>query len=351
MTPDVHTFYTALGLDLPRWADVNASIRCFANPAAHNREDRTPSCSVHLISGAWKCHGCGAKGGAYDAAIHRGHTPTSAMDLLVACGLAKRDQPPYRHKDGAPAATLPVAPGATNRAHVHRTLQATDADISSWAQQLDHDRRLIRRLILERAWGPQAIKELDVGYDGERITIPIGNQHGQLRGVLRYDPFGTRTPKMLAIRGTRLGLIPHPDRDRRQHVVLVEGPPDLIAARSGGLAAIAVPGTAAWRAEWALLLRDRHVTVVMDCDPPGRNATAQIAHDLAGIAASVTVVDLDPKRQDGYDLSDHIRDRRRAARHRTGPRPVAWPIASLLEHLTVVPTPPSIHNPASGLHR
>ena len=89
----------------------------------------------------------------------------------------------------------------------------------------------------------------------------------------------------------------------------------------------------------------------MDCDPPGRNAAAQIANDLAGVAASVTVADLDPKRQDGYDLSDHIRDRRRAARHRAGPRPVAWPIASLLEHLTVVPTPPPTRNPTSGRHR
>ena len=229
--------------------------------------------------------------------------------------------------------------------------QSQASSISRWAQQLDHNRHLIRRLILERAWVPQAIKELDVGYDGEGITIPIRNQHGQLRGVLRYDPFGKRTPKMLAIRGTRLGLIPHPDRDRRQHVVLVEGPPDLIAARSAGLAAVAVPGTAAWRAEWAHLLKDRHVTVLMDCDPAGRNAAAQIADDLAGAAASVTVADLDPKRQDGYDLSDRIRDRIRTCRHRAEPRPVAWPIASLLEHLTVVPTAPSIRNPGRQLHR
>ncbi len=25
MTPDVHTFYSALGVDLPRWANLNAS--------------------------------------------------------------------------------------------------------------------------------------------------------------------------------------------------------------------------------------------------------------------------------------------------------------------------------------
>ena len=215
MTPDVHTFYSALGVDLPRWANLNAPVRCFADPGAHNREDRTPSCSVHLISGAWKCHGCGAKGGAYDAAIHRGHTPASAMDLLVACGLAERDQPPtaataarQRRRYRSPVG-LPTEPGC-----IERWKQPTPTSTTGLSNSTS-DCRLTRRLILERAWGPHAIKELEVGYDGERITIPIRNRHGQLRGVLRYDPFGARTPKMLAIRSTRLGLIPHPDRDRR----------------------------------------------------------------------------------------------------------------------------------------
>jgi DNA primase len=115
---------------------------------------------------------------------------------------------------------------------------------------------------------------------------------------------------MLAVRGTRLGLIPHPAREPAAQVVLVEGPADMIAARSNGLAAIAISGTYAWRSEWAPAFAGRRVTVVMDCDRPGRDAANRIASDLAQ-SSDVTVLDLDPARADGYDLTDALLDRER----------------------------------------
>ncbi len=73
--PNVRGFYGALGIQLPAWATREAPVRCFTHADAHNRADRTPSCSVNLASGAWNCHGCGARGGAYDAALgYRPHT-------------------------------------------------------------------------------------------------------------------------------------------------------------------------------------------------------------------------------------------------------------------------------------
>lgn len=87
---DVRGFYAALGIELPVSAAHDASVRCFANPDAHAHGDRHPSCSVSLETGAWRCWGCDARGGAYDAAIARGRTPREAMDLLVMHGLAER---------------------------------------------------------------------------------------------------------------------------------------------------------------------------------------------------------------------------------------------------------------------
>ena len=66
---DIRGFYSALGIELPEWATVEASVRCFADPDAHAHDDRDPSCSINLTHGAWHCWGCGAKGGAYDAAL------------------------------------------------------------------------------------------------------------------------------------------------------------------------------------------------------------------------------------------------------------------------------------------
>jgi hypothetical protein len=43
---DVRGFYAALRIELPGWAQQEASVRCFANPDAHG--DRDPSCSVNV---------------------------------------------------------------------------------------------------------------------------------------------------------------------------------------------------------------------------------------------------------------------------------------------------------------
>ena len=116
---------------------------------------------------------------------------------------------------------------------------------------------------------------------------------------------------MLAMPGTRLGAVPHPCTEPSTWVLLVEGPPDMISARSRGLPAIAVPGDHAWEGEWTQLLAGRRVSIVMDCDDPGREAARQITGDLKGIGVSGSIIDLDPRRQDGYDLTDWQADRER----------------------------------------
>ena len=61
------------------------------------------------------------------------------------------------------------------------------------------------------------------------------------------------------------------------------------------------------------MLDGRRVVVVMDCDRPGRQAAARIAEDLErrGIVAGIR--DLAASRQDGYDVSDWLRDGNTAA--------------------------------------
>ncbi|MGZ4233802.1 MAG: toprim domain-containing protein [Solirubrobacteraceae bacterium] len=324
--PDIRAFYAALGIQLPAWSTREAPTRCFANPDAHRRGDHNPSCSVSLQHGAWNCHGCGAHGGAYDAALATGHTPRSAMELLTSFGLAQRRASDGRLSLRTTGRVGHTAAPAAAPPSVLSVLTADEDDVRLWVELLDAETRLIRRLMLERAWSYRAIRELDVGFDGTRITIPIRSAKHRLRGVLRYDPFGRRDPKMLAVPGTRLGLIPHPAAEVSERVIVVEGPPDMIAARSCGLPASAIPGTSAWQLSWAQLLEGRRVAVVMDCDAPGRGAADEIANALLVAAIHADVVDLWPDRHDGYDLTDRILERRRP---RTVPR-AAFTIASLL---------------------
>ena len=315
--PNVRSFYAALGIELPAWTKLEAPVRCFAEPDAHHRSDRSPSCSINLLSGAWNCHGCGAHGGAYDAALAAGHTPRSAIDLMIAHGLVVPRVPDVGRAYRRPViARAAVSPAPT----VRSLLTADETDVRLWAEMLHADGRLIRRLILERAWAPRIMRELELGFDGARVTIPVRDRLGELRGVLRYDAFGPRDPKMRAVPGTQLGLVPHPAREASDHVILVEGPPDMIAARSAGLPAVAIPGTSAWKQSWAGLLEGRRVTIVMDCDEPGRHGAGKIAASLGATAVALDVVDLWPDRRDGYDLTDRILERRSAASRPSAPR-------------------------------
>jgi DNA primase len=176
--------------------------------------------------------------------------------------------------------------------------------VAGWQVALASRPKLVGRLVSQRGWGHEAMRELELGFDRGRITIPIRSRHGRLRGVLRYRPDGR--PKMLAVHGTRLGLIPHPAVEPSEHVLLVEGPPDMIAARSRGLPAIAVPGDHSWRPEWAALLTGRRVTVVSDADAPGRALATRIARNLYSVVSELVAVDLAPEREDGYDLTDWL---------------------------------------------
>ncbi len=306
---DIRGYYAALGIELPAWSKEQASVRCFADPDDHEHADHNPSCSVSLSTGAWNCHGCGAHGGAYDAALTQNHTPRSAIDLMIAHGITER-----RARTAAgPGARLSRAhqPFAAARPALAERSRFTIAerDIQRWQQVLARRPALLTALIRERGWSYQTMREFELGLDQlcQRITIPIRDPVGQLQGLMRYDPSPVRRgPKMRAAPGTRLGLMPHPARALGLDVLLCEGPADMLAGRAAQLPAIAIPSATAWRTEWAQQLQRRHVTIIMDSDAPGRHAARTIAHDLTDAGIPAHVVDLAPLRDDGYDLSDWL---------------------------------------------
>jgi hypothetical protein len=87
----------------------------------------------------------------------------------------------------------------------------------------------------------------------------------------------------------------------------------MISVRSRDLPAVGVPGDHAWEPELAGLLAGRHVSVIIDCDRAGRQAAQRIAGDLDAAGATARVIDLPPDRDDGYDLTDWLGERRHVA--------------------------------------
>lgn len=300
----VRDYYARLGITLLRAAGNEAPARCFASPDTHRHDDRHPSVSVNLASGAWLCHGCGARGGAYDAALLRGHSPRGAMDLLISCGLAepRRTDLPRRARQ-KPARRSHVDHGAAPP----KELDIPDTAVAAWAERLAQSSSLLARLEAERAISPGTLARFEIGLDGRRITMPVREADGRLQGVVRWLPFDRRgAPKMLALPGSRRKLFPAPEHLPAGPILLCEGEPDALAAHTAGFVAVAIPGVAAWRPAWATRFTGRAVTAVMDCDDEGRACARRVALDLRGAGITAQVVDLDPERDDGYDLTDHL---------------------------------------------
>jgi hypothetical protein len=306
---DIRGFYAALGIELPpALGRTDVPIRCVFDPAAHHRGDRKPSLSISLVNGAYCCHGCGAKGGARDAAEHFGHSIRSAMNLLVRYDLA----PPLDSGPWPPARPTAHRALASDRRPApmpqpRRRPNVSQRQVQRWHLQLLARVDVLGQLHATRGWSGSAVRQLQLGLDRDQITIPVRHPGGELVALLRYRPNpGPGQDKIRAVAGSRRALFPHPANEPSRQLLLVEGEPDAIAARSHGLPAIALPGVEAWRAQWAPLFAGRAVTIVLDADRQGRACSRQIADDLATHASAIELVDLAPDRADGYDLTDWL---------------------------------------------
>jgi AAA domain/Toprim domain len=168
-----------------------------------------------------------------------------------------------------------------------------------------------------RGWTESAIEQLELTFDPRsgRVGFPIRDATLDEVGVLHYlpDPAARNGQrKMEQPAGVARQLFPPPETlGELECVLLVEGEPDVVVAYSFGYNAVGVPGTAGWSSDYAGRFSGRRwiVYVVLDCDPSGRAAAAAIACDLVAAGVDARIVELDPGRDDGYDLTDFLRER------------------------------------------
>jgi hypothetical protein len=168
------------------------------------------------------------------------------------------------------------------------------------------------RLLEVKGWSLATLQWFGAGWTGERLTLPVRDGEGNLLTVLGYVPGGQ--PKMRALKGRGRHLFPAPERFDVEGMWLVEGEPDAITMRELGLAAVAVPGVSTWRDDWTERFTGRRVTVCMDCDEQGRQCAQERVDGFRRAGVEARAVDLDPSRDDGFDLSDALVGARKAGR-------------------------------------
>jgi AAA domain len=174
-------------------------------------------------------------------------------------------------------------------------------------QALVGDPRLLDRLYELRGWKREAIEDLGLGLDGDRVTFPIRDGNGRPVGRLRYAPDPARSkgqPKMIADPGSTRELFPAPEVYDGGVIWIVEGEPDAVALHSLGFQAVAIPGAGKWRPEWVQRFRRfGRAVLVPDCDDPGHSLMEEVALALLQVL-EVRVIDLASERDDGFDVGD-----------------------------------------------
>ena len=158
-----------------------------------------------------------------------------------------------------------------------------------------------------RGWSFSTLTAFWLGYENRELVLPM-YERGELVNVGRYRP---GKGKVIGLKGRRKPLYHVPILDTDAPLWIVEGEPDALSAYELGLMAVGVPGVNNWRQGAAERFTGRSVRVCMDCDRAGREAAYRIFADLVPFASSLKVVDLEPLRDDGYDLTDFLMDARK----------------------------------------
>jgi len=191
--------------------------------------------------------------------------------------------------------------------------------VAGWHEYLKGHPDLGKYLTEQRGLTTETVRNRKIGYDQTKraYTIPIYDAAGRLANVRYYKP---KTPRMK--RAGRWGVTGHNERrlypvdvmESATSLVICAGEWDTLLLNQHGIPAVtSTGGEGSWNTEWNEQFRGKAVAVVYDCDQTGRTGATTVTDQLATVASELRVVDLDPDRTDGYDITDwFVRDRRSA---------------------------------------
>lgn len=238
-------------------------------------KDSTPSLGINLESGKWKCfasHCPGHKGGGY-----------KRFDALL------------RGEDhGNGAAPIQVQPIDESIIDGFHSVLLNTVSVRDMLRQV-------------RGISDEVIAEFKLGWDSDRVWIPIRDTDGAIVNVRKWKPQAKRDKVIPFGPGyNRPRLFPQPITS--EWVLLVEGEMDCLTARSLGLPAHTGTGGAdTWPSEFTKELAGKRVVVCYDTDPSGKKGAAAVAARLAGKAAQVQVLTLPLSgTSDQKDLTDWV---------------------------------------------
>lgn len=275
--------------------DDAGEIRAFCPICEDPTTSNSPSASLNPEQGVWNCmkgnHGGSIHALAADLKAERG------WDIRSAAMKGKHADPSYREET---AQRLKNGPEG-------RPLPSRD-EIAALTERLLASPEALAELTSRRGFTRETIIKWDLGYDGQRYTIPVRGADGEIVNVRRYKLDAKRAQdKMLNLPGHgSAAIFGLSILEKHDTVVITEGETDCILLNQFGIPAVThTAGASTFRPQWGPLFTDKTVFVCYDVDDAGRKGAAKVQSILQTYAKAVFKLEL-PLTDKGADVTDYL---------------------------------------------
>jgi len=263
-------------------------------------DDKNPSANANTETKLWSCHTCDKGGSAIDFLMEGGAEYRAA---LAAVGEFAGLEPLGHHSRSNGAG------GAPSPAPIQKTKgKLTEANVKAWFEAGQRNPELVRWFHEHRGYTDETVALYQLGWDGQRVTIPVRDEDGDLVNVRRYlRDAGGEQGKMIPLMGgsgpdvtTRL----FPGEKLPEEAILVEGEWDAIIGRQYGLDTVTVTaGAGIWNPSLTPLFKDRKVILLYDNDEAGQKGALKVARVLSSAGVEVRIARI-PNLPPKGDLTD-----------------------------------------------
>lgn len=271
-------------------------------------EDHTPSCSINLDRGIFKCFGCSESGNVLDfIALMEGITENQAYNAaIIALGILGADTAQYQKpqnakekpKGGKTSKASPKGAKAPQRAKTAALGAKKTPPKKTSNPPIDISLSLDPEhpFLTERGIDLETAETFGLGYCAagmmrNRIAIPIHNPVGELVAYTgRWaddEDRPDKEPRYKLPRGFEKSLelfnLHRAANLEKTYVVVVEGIWSVVRLHQADIPAVALLGTGISDIQAALLTDAgfKYALLILDSDEAGRNATPAAVHTLS----------------------------------------------------------------------
>lgn len=242
----------------------------FAAVKHQDGRDDNPSFTANLSKGTYYCNSCHSRGNVYT--LYKELYNLQPEEAWLKLG----DELGIPRPDGSKPARPDIDPGLAT--YYHQKLMALTGPL----RDMLRDRRGLTNETLEL---------FQLGWDGERVTIPIYDEYNNLVNIRRYK-WNSNEDQYKVLNytdevGNKYGEVRIFGIDRVidssvDYIVWSEGELDRIITEQHGFpCACATSGAGTWKPEWTKLFRNKkRVYLAQDNDEAGRNATRKLCEKL-----------------------------------------------------------------------